>query len=294
MRLSQRAPLLHSLFFQPFGLQENAVLQTYILSMGAGGFGTYLTGMGYQAYRNLGGAPRDSPDFNAAVVYDPIPSNTMPYLVLTSVLGAFMLTQLRKLMIIDWRLPFPSGTASGIMLNSFHTAVRGQAGGRQLGGRPAVVLGVRMAAGGAEAAAARLMPARGPALLDTTPPTPQTHTQDGASEAIQKVKVLSYTGVVSFAFSVFKWFFQGTDYSCGFAAWPTFGFAAMKYTWNFDWQLNYVGAGGRGRLTAAVGPARLPCLLTRRPGSRGLERQHTCSPPQPRRPPRRPACPAQA
>lgn len=80
-------------------------------------------GMGYQAYRNLGGVPRDSPDFNPAVVYDPIPQNTMPYLLLVSVLGTFMLTQLRKLMICDWRLPFPSGTASGIMLTSFHTAV---------------------------------------------------------------------------------------------------------------------------------------------------------------------------
>jgi len=34
--------------FQPFGLQENAVLQTYILSISGvaftGGFGTYLTG----------------------------------------------------------------------------------------------------------------------------------------------------------------------------------------------------------------------------------------------------------
>ena len=79
--------------------------------------------MGYQAYRNLGGVPRDHPDFNPAVVYDPVPSNTVPYLLLVSVLGTFMLTQLRRLMICEWRLPFPSGTASGIMLTSFHTAV---------------------------------------------------------------------------------------------------------------------------------------------------------------------------
>lgn len=79
--------------------------------------------MSYQAYLNLGGAPRGSPDHNAAVVYDPIPSKTMPYLIMISVLGAFLLTQMRKLMICDWRLPFPSGTASGIMLTSFHTAV---------------------------------------------------------------------------------------------------------------------------------------------------------------------------
>lgn len=98
-------------------------MQTYILSMGAGGFGSYITGMGYQAYRNLGGLPREDPNFNPAVVYDPIPQYTMPYLLLISVLGCFMLCQLRKLMICDWKLPFPSGTASGIMLTSFHTAV---------------------------------------------------------------------------------------------------------------------------------------------------------------------------
>jgi uncharacterized oligopeptide transporter (OPT) family protein len=188
MGVRQRSPLLHSLLFQPFGLQENAVMQTYILSMGGGGFGSYLTGMGYQAYLNLGGAPRGSPDFDAASVFDPVPSKTMPYLLLTSVLGAFMLTQLRKLMICDWRLPFPSGTASGIMLTSFHTA-------------------------------------------------------NGASAAIKKVKVLAWTGVCSFLFSLFKWFFQGSDYGCGFGAWPTFGLKAMKYTFNFDWQLNYIGAG---------------------------------------------------
>jgi hypothetical protein len=55
--------------------------------------------------------------------YDPEASRTIPYLLMTAVLGVFMLTQMRKLMIVDWKLPFPSGTASGIMLTSFHTAV---------------------------------------------------------------------------------------------------------------------------------------------------------------------------
>lgn len=98
-------------------------MQTYLLSMGVGGFGSYITGMGYQAYLNLGGAPRGSPDFHPEAVYDPVPSNTIPFFLLTSLTGAFLLTQLRKLMIVDWKLPFPSGTASGIMLTSFHTAV---------------------------------------------------------------------------------------------------------------------------------------------------------------------------
>jgi hypothetical protein len=100
----------------------------------------------------------------------------------------------------------------------------------------------------------RSNPSAGPAALRNLPqlvPHKTTPVQNGASEAIRKVKLLSFTGLCSFAFSVFKWFFQGTDYACGFTAWPTFGFAAMKYTWNFDWQLNYVGAGGTGRCEPA-------------------------------------------
>jgi hypothetical protein len=68
--------------------------------------------------------------------------------------------------------------------------------------------------------------------------------QNGAVEALRKVKVLAYTGFASFLFSAFKWVFNGSDYACGFGVWPSFGFAALKYTFNFDWQLNYVGAGG--------------------------------------------------
>jgi len=80
-----------------------------------------LLGMGYQAYLNTGGIPRGNPGFSPEAIYDPIMSRIVPYLLLTAVLGVFLLTQMRKLMIIDWRLPFPSGTASGLMLASFHT-----------------------------------------------------------------------------------------------------------------------------------------------------------------------------
>lgn len=45
LSLSTRAPLAHRLLFQPFGLQENAVMQTFVLSMGTGGFGSYITGV---------------------------------------------------------------------------------------------------------------------------------------------------------------------------------------------------------------------------------------------------------
>lgn len=44
LQMHTRAPLAHRLLFQPFGLQENAVMQTFVLSMGTGGFGSYITG----------------------------------------------------------------------------------------------------------------------------------------------------------------------------------------------------------------------------------------------------------
>jgi uncharacterized oligopeptide transporter (OPT) family protein len=37
--------------------------------------------------------------------------------------------------------------------------------------------------------------------------------------------------------------FQGTSYGCGFASWPTFGLAAAKWTWRFDFQQQYIGSG---------------------------------------------------
>lgn len=61
---------------------------------------------------------------------------------------------------------------------------------------------------------------------------------------MRKVKVLSWTGVASFMFSVVKWVVNGTDYGCGFGAWPFFGFKALRYTWFIDFQQNYIGAGG--------------------------------------------------
>eukprot|EP00878_Enallax_costatus_P027358 GHUV01029438.1.p1 GENE.GHUV01029438.1~~GHUV01029438.1.p1 ORF type:complete len:402 (+),score=44.57 GHUV01029438.1:959-2164(+) len=141
-----------------------------------------------QAYLNTGGAPKGDPAYDPSSIYNPDLHRIIPYLLLVSVLGVFMLTQLRKLMIVDWRLPFPSGTASGVMLTSFHT--------------PA-----------------------------------------GEASAMRKVRLLSYTGIGSLLFSFIKWLVWGSNYECGFGVWPTFGFKALEYTWNFDWQHNYVGAG---------------------------------------------------
>lgn len=37
--------------------------------------------------------------------------------------------------------------------------------------------------------------------------------------------------------------FQGSAPGCGFANWPTFGLAAAKWTWRFDFQQQYIGSG---------------------------------------------------
>lgn len=190
---------------------------------------------------------------------------------LSQVLGAFMLTQLRRLMICEWRLPFPSGTASGLMLTSFHTAVRPGAG------RAPLPSPARFAAAcparrpyrakprlgrlsGCCCLSARAASERRPPPLLHTPSQTSTclipFPQAGAAAAIRKVKVLSYTGAASFAFSMAKWFVSGADYACGLGAWPTFGFAAMKYTFNFDFQLNYIGAGGGNGLGRPWGNTR--------------------------------------
>jgi len=52
-------------------------------------------------------------------------------------------------------------------------------------------------------------------------------TKSGAASAKKKVRLLAYTALGSFVFDFFKWFFQGPDYSCGFAVWPNLGPQAL-------------------------------------------------------------------
>lgn len=85
--------------------------------------------MGSRAYENTGGAPKGSPGYDEAAVFEPDARRVLPYMLLVSLVGIFMLTGLRRLMIVEWRLPFPSGTATGAMLESFFSEVRGEGGG---------------------------------------------------------------------------------------------------------------------------------------------------------------------
>lgn len=47
---------------------------------------------------------------------------------------------------------------------------------------------------------------------------------------------------ISFLFSGYQWVFNNPACN-GFINFPTFGLQALKYTWNFDFQLPFVGLG---------------------------------------------------
>ena len=100
---------------KPFTQQENTMMQTFISACAgaafSGGFGSYLIAMDRQSYENVGvGTPGNRPED----VFEPSLAKTIPYMFCISFVGIFMLVQLRKRFIIDYDLPYPSGTAGEI------------------------------------------------------------------------------------------------------------------------------------------------------------------------------------
>ncbi|KAJ4973106.1 hypothetical protein NE237_006280 [Protea cynaroides] len=103
----------------PFTRQENTVIQTCVVaSYGisfSGGFGSYLFGMSESV-------AEQSPNFNDSMnVKNPQISWMIGFLFVVSFVGLFSVVPLRKIMIIDYRLTYPSGTATAHLINSFQT-----------------------------------------------------------------------------------------------------------------------------------------------------------------------------
>lgn len=63
-------------------------------------------------------------------MYEPSLQRSIPYLLCVGIIGIFTLVILRKRFIIDYRLQYPSGTATGILIASFHTP-KGEAVARE-------------------------------------------------------------------------------------------------------------------------------------------------------------------
>ncbi|KAK8935736.1 putative metal-nicotianamine transporter YSL14 [Platanthera zijinensis] len=102
-----------------FTRQENTVIQTCVVAAYgiafSGGFGSYLFGMSSRT-------AKQSTEANSSQdIKDPHLGWMIGFLFLVSFLGLFSLVPLRKIMIIDYKLTYPSGTATAHLINGFHT-----------------------------------------------------------------------------------------------------------------------------------------------------------------------------
>ncbi|CAJ2628831.1 unnamed protein product [Trifolium pratense] len=115
---------------QPFTRQENTVIQTCVVAASgiafSGGFGSYLFAMSPTVAKQSGAA---------SVMMDvKIPGLgwMIAFLFVVSFLGIFSVVPLRKIMIVDFRLTYPSGTATATLINSFHTTEGAKLAKRQV------------------------------------------------------------------------------------------------------------------------------------------------------------------
>lgn len=116
--------LLHKagIVSKPFTRQENTVVQTcavacYSIAVG-GGFGSYLLGLNKKTYELAG---TDSVGNTAGSYKEPGIGWMTAYLFIVSFVGLLVLVPLRKIMIVDYKLTYPSGTATAVLINGFHT-----------------------------------------------------------------------------------------------------------------------------------------------------------------------------
>ncbi|KAK4483234.1 hypothetical protein RD792_010417 [Penstemon davidsonii] len=107
---------------RPFTRQENTVIQTCVVACYglafSGGFGSYLLSMDEKTYKLIG---EDYPGNRAEDVKNPGLLWMMGFIFVVSFLGLFSLVPLRKVMVLGYKLTYPSGTATAMLINSFHT-----------------------------------------------------------------------------------------------------------------------------------------------------------------------------
>lgn len=106
----------------PFTRQENTIVQTcavacYSIAVG-GGFGSYLLGLNRKTYEQAG---VDIEGNTPGSTKEPGIGWMTGFLFVSSFVGLLALVPLRKIMIIDYKLSYPSGTATAVLINGFHT-----------------------------------------------------------------------------------------------------------------------------------------------------------------------------
>lgn len=117
----------------PFTKQENTVIQTCVVACYglafSGGFGSYIIAMDERTYKLIG---TDYPGNRAEDVINPGLAWMIGFLFVVSFLGLFSLVPLRKVMVLDYKLTYPSGTATAMLINSFHTNTGAELAGKQV------------------------------------------------------------------------------------------------------------------------------------------------------------------
>ncbi|KAL3611851.1 hypothetical protein D5086_002871 [Populus alba] len=97
--------------------------------MVTGGFGSYLIALDEKTYKLIG---TDYPGNRAEDVKNPGLGWMIGFLFVVSFLGLFSLAPLRKVMVMDYKLTYPSGTATAMLINSFHTNTGAELAGKQV------------------------------------------------------------------------------------------------------------------------------------------------------------------
>ncbi|XP_049343921.1 probable metal-nicotianamine transporter YSL7 [Solanum verrucosum] len=116
---------------QPFTRQENTVIQTCVVASSgiafSSGTTSYMLGMSpYIATQSgAGNTPNNTKTLSISWMF--------PYLFVVSFAGLFSIVALRKLMIIKYKLTYPSGTATAYLINCFHTPKGAKLAKKQVG-----------------------------------------------------------------------------------------------------------------------------------------------------------------
>ncbi|KAE9619099.1 hypothetical protein Lal_00047937 [Lupinus albus] len=107
---------------KPFTRQENTIIQTcavacYSIAVG-GGFASYLLGLNRKTYELSGVGTEGN---SSSAVKEPAFGWMVGFLFVVCFVGLFILIPLRKIMIVDLKLTYPSGMATAVLINGFHT-----------------------------------------------------------------------------------------------------------------------------------------------------------------------------
>ncbi|KAM0923611.1 hypothetical protein ACQ4PT_005409 [Festuca glaucescens] len=106
---------------RPFTRQENTIVQTcgvacYTIAF-AGGFGSTLLGLNKNTYELAGDSPGNGP----GSYKEPGIGWMTAFLFSCSFGGLLTLIPLRQVLVVDYKLVYPSGTATAVLINGFHT-----------------------------------------------------------------------------------------------------------------------------------------------------------------------------